>query len=101
MLQGYQTEDNYDTSYSKAPGYKGIKAQSSLDYRYFNEDVGYGLVFMSRLGAQVGVPTPHMDSIITIVSTIMQRDYRKEQRRTMETLGLGSMTADELDRLLA
>ena len=101
MLQGYQTENNYSTSYSKAPGYRGIKAQSSLDYRYFNEDVGYGLVFMSRLGAQVGIPTPHMDSIITIVSTIMQRDYREEQKRTMETLGLGGMSADELDLLLA
>jgi len=101
MLQGYQLENNYSTSYSKAPGYKGIKAQSSLDYRYFNEDVGYGLIFMSRLGAQIGVPTPHMDSIITIVSTIMQRDYRKEQKRTMDTLGLGGMSAEELDRLLA
>ena len=101
MLQGYQTENNYNTSYSKAPGYKGIKAQSSLDYRYFNEDVGYGLIFMSRLATQIGVPTPHMDSIITIVSTIMQRDYRNEQKRTMDTLGLGGMSADELDRLLA
>jgi opine dehydrogenase len=101
LLQGYQTENNYNTSYSKAPGYKGIKAQSSLDYRYFNEDVAYGLVFMSRLAAQIGVPTPHMDSIITIVSTIMQRDYRNERRRTMDTLGLGGMNAYELERLLA
>jgi opine dehydrogenase len=101
MLQGYQKENNYNTSYSRAPGYRGIKAQSSLDYRYFNEDVGYGLIFMSRLGAQIGVATPHMDSIITLVSTIMQRDYRKEQKRTMETLGLGGKSAEELDKLLA
>lgn len=100
MLQGYQTENNYNTSYSKAPGYKGIKAQSSLDYRYFNEDVGYGLIFMSRLGTQIGVATPHMDSIITLVSTIMQKDYRKEQKRTMDTLGLGGKSAEELDKLL-
>ena len=101
MLQGYQTENNYNTSYQKAPGYKGIKAQSSLDYRYFNEDVGYGLVFMSTLGAQIGVPAPHMDSIITLVSTIMQRDYRKERKRTMETLGLSGKNAEELEKLLA
>lgn len=101
ILQGYQTENNYDTSYQKAPGYKGIKAQSSLDYRYFNEDVGYGLVFMSGLGAQIGVPTPHIDSIITIVSTIMQRDYREERKRTMETLGLAGKSADDLKKLLS
>jgi opine dehydrogenase len=96
MLQGYQMENNYDSSYQRAPGYKGIKAQSGLDYRYFNEDVGYGLVFMSNLGAQIGVPTPNMDAIITVVSTLMQRDYRGEQKRTMKTLGLTDKTLDEL-----
>ena len=101
MLQGYQTENNYNTSYQKAPGYKGIKAQSSLDYRYFNEDVGYGLVFMSNLGAQVGVPTPNIDAIITVVSTIMQRDYGGEQKRTMKTLGLADMSLDELRKLIS
>ena len=99
-LQGYQTENNYNTSYQKAPGYKGIKAQSNLDYRYFNEDVGYGLIFMSSLGAQIDVPTPHMDSIITIVSTLMQRDYRKEQKRTIETLGFAGKSAEDLKKLL-
>ena len=101
MLQGYQTENNYDESYKKAPGYRGIKAQSSLDYRYFNEDVGFGLVFMSGLGAQIGVPTPIMDSIITIVSTIMQRDYRREQKRTMETLGLAGKSVENLIKLIS
>ncbi len=101
ILQGYQTENNYDTSYQKAPGYKGIKAQSSLDYRYFNEDVGYGLVFMSELGAQIDVPTPNMDSIITIVSTLMQRDYKKGKKRSMETLGLAGKSVEDLKKLLS
>lgn len=101
ILQGYQTENNYDTSYQKAAGYKGIKAQSSIDYRYFNEDVGYGLVFMSGLGAQISVPTPHMDSIITIVSTLMQRNYKKEQKRSMETLGLAGKSVEDLKKLLS
>jgi opine dehydrogenase len=101
ILQGYQTANNYDTSYQKAPGYKGIKAQSSLDYRYFNEDVGYGLVFMSELGAQIGVPTPNMDSIITIVSTLMQRDYKTEKKRSMEALGLACKSVEDLKKLLS
>jgi len=101
VLQGYQTEDNYDTSYQRAPGYRGIKAQSSLDYRYFNEDVGYGLVFMSCLGAQIGVPTPIMDSIIAIVSTIMQRDYRGEGKRTVETLGLAGEGVEGIIELIS
>jgi opine dehydrogenase len=101
ILQGYQTENNYDTSYQKAPGYKGIKAQSSLDYRYFNEDVGYGLVFMSDLGAQISVPTPNMDSIITIVSTLMQRDYKTEKKRSIEAFGLAGKRVEDLKKLLS
>jgi opine dehydrogenase len=101
IIQGYQTENNYNSSYQKAPGFIGIKAQGSLDHRYFNEDVGYGLVFMSSLGAQIGVPTPHMDSIITIVSTLMQQDYRKEQNRTLESLGLAGKSTEDMKKLLS
>jgi len=100
MQQGYMQESTYDKGYSEAEGFKGIKAQSSLDYRYFNEDAGYGLVFMAELGKQVGVQTPIMDSIINIVSTIMKRDYRKEKMRTMESLRLGHYSLDELKQIL-
>lgn len=88
MLQGYFTVETYDTGYSTAPGFQGIKAQSQLDYRYFTEDVGYGLVFFSDLGRHLGVPTPLMDSMITIVSTVMDRDFRGEAKRTVAGLGL-------------
>lgn len=88
MLQGYFTVETYDTGYSTAPGFQGIKAQTQLDYRYFTEDVGYGLVFFSDLGRHLGVPTPLMDSMITIVSTVMDRDFRGEAKRTVAGLGL-------------
>jgi opine dehydrogenase len=88
MLQGYQAIDSYDIGYSTAPGYKGIMAQTSLDYRYFNEDVGYGLVYMTDFARYIGVETPIMDSIINIASVIMQRDYRAEGARTLKKLGL-------------
>lgn len=88
MLQGYQAIDSYDIGYSTAPGYKGIMAQTSLDYRYFNEDVGYGLVYMTDFARYIGVETPIMDSIINITSVIMQRDYRAEGARTLKKLGL-------------
>jgi len=47
-------EATYDNGFITSPGFEGVKAQSSLDYRYFNEDVGYGLVFLQKLGEQVG-----------------------------------------------
>ncbi|MGD8336349.1 MAG: NAD/NADP octopine/nopaline dehydrogenase family protein [Desulfobacterales bacterium] len=101
VMQGYMTEATYDNGFITAPGFEGVKAQSSLDYRYFNEDVGYGLVFLQKLGEQVGVDTPVMSAVITLVSLLMNRDYMGEAQRTMETLGLSEHTAKELEKLLA
>jgi len=101
VMQGYMTEATYDNGFVTAPGFAGVKAQSSLDYRYFNEDVGYGLVFLQKLGEQVGVATPIMSAVITMASLLMNRNYIGEARRTMESLGLSNHTAEELDQLLA
>jgi opine dehydrogenase len=101
VLQGYMTEATYDTGFVTAPGFAGVKAQPGLDYRYFNEDVGYGLVFLQNLGTQVGVATPVISAVITLVSLVMDRDYQGEARRTMESLGLSKYTAQELAALLA
>ena len=101
VMQGYMTEATYDNGFITSPGLAGVKAQPSLDYRYFNEDVGYGLVFLQKLGEQVGVATQAMSAVITLVSLLMNRDYVGEARRTMETLGLSKHTAEELETLLA
>ena len=100
MRQGYMLENNYGIGYRKAPGFLGIGAQPQLDHRYLNEDVGYGLVFMSMLARQVGVETPGMDSIVHLASVLMDRDYRAEALRTPESLGVGGLTAEQLLELL-
>ncbi len=99
MRQGYMLADNYGEGYRKAPGFLGIGAQPQLDHRYLNEDVGYGLVFMSALGRQVGVATPTMDAIIHVTSVLMQRDYAGEALRTPATLGIDQRSAAELGAL--
>jgi len=99
MRQGYMLEHNYGSGYREAPGFLGIGAQPQLDHRYLNEDVGYGLVFMSRLARQVGVKTPTMDSIIQITSVLMNRDYAAEALRTPESLGIGGRSVEELGSL--
>ncbi|MEA2170416.1 MAG: opine dehydrogenase [Solirubrobacteraceae bacterium] len=99
MKQGYMTEANYSTGYSKAPGFLGIGAQPRLDHRYLTEDVGYSLVFFTDLAARIGVPTPVMDSLITIASTVLARDFRAEGKRTMTTLGLDGMSPEQLAAL--
>jgi opine dehydrogenase len=98
--QGYMEEVTYDRGYAEAPGFRGIMAQQSLNHRYLNEDVGYGLVFWLRLGEQIGVETPNIAAVIQVASTLMGRDYLAEAPRTMETLGLSKDSVDELGQLL-
>jgi len=99
MRQGYMLADNYGSGYREAPGFLGIGAQPQLDHRYLNEDVGYGLVFMSNLARQVGVDTPTMNAIIQVTSVLMNRDYAGEALRTPESLGIADRSAAELGGL--
>ena len=99
IAQGYQAVNNYSTGYSEAPGFRGIKAQPRLDYRYFNEDAGYGLVFLTDLAHAIGVATPNMDALLRLSSVVTGRDYESEQARTMAGLGLDGYTLDDLRAL--
>lgn len=100
-IQGYMADTSYDVGYSKAPGFRGIKAQKSLNYRYFNEDVGYGMILLHDLAEQVKVETPVIDSMITIVSTVMQKNYLAEAPRTMKTLNLDGLAAEDLRKIVS
>ncbi len=99
MRQGYMLADDYGEAYRTAPGFQGIGAQPGLDHRYLNEDVGYGLVFMSRLARQLGVEVPTMEAVIHLASVLMARDYAGEALRTPESLGIGGYDAEALARL--
>lgn len=99
MRQGYMLAENYGAAYREAPGFLGIEAQPQLNHRYLHEDVGYGLVFMSRLARQVGVETPTIDAIIQVTSVLMARDYPHEAPRTPDALGIGDLSAEELGDL--
>jgi opine dehydrogenase len=99
IAQGYQAEDNYSTGDSQAPGFRGIRAQSQLDYRYFNEDAGFGLVFLTDLARAIGVPTPNMDAVLRLSSIVTGRDYEAEQARTMASLGLAGYGLPQLRAL--
>jgi len=101
LRQGYMTDASYEDGYRTAPGFQGIKAQPSLDHRYLNEDVGYGLVFLASLGGQLGVGTPIMDSVIVLTSRLMNRDYRAEAPHTPATLGIEGLDARALAELVS
>ncbi len=76
-----------------------IIGPTSLKDRYITEDLPFGLVPRSELGRLANVPTPIIDSIVSIGSVVCQEDYWKSGR-TLEALGLEGLTKDEIVRLI-
>jgi opine dehydrogenase len=72
-----------------------LKGPPTLDHRYINEDVGWGLVPWSEMGRAYGVPTPVMDALITIGSTLNGKDYRRDGL-TLARVGLEGIPQEEL-----
>lgn len=99
VRQGYMLDADYGSGYRTAPGFRGIGAQPGLAHRYLDEDVGYGLVFLSALGRQLEVPTPTIDAVIHLASLLRGRDYRTEAARTPASLGIDGLSAADLARL--
>jgi len=102
---GYTTEhaaevgSAYVALQESAPN-RWVKGPPTLDHRYINEDVGWGLVPWSELGRSFGVATPTMDALIVLGGVLNHRDYRAEGL-TLERLGLVGMDADEVARHVA
>ena len=68
---------------------------SGSNHRYVTEEIPYGLVPMSELAQKIGMPTPNIDAIITLASTVNGVDYRATGR-TLESLGMGGDSFDEV-----
>lgn len=80
--------------------FRGLIGPTSADHRYISEDAGTCVSLMISLGELTGVPVPLSRAIVTMASAINQVDYLGNGR-TLEKLGLGGFTVDELNRYLA
>jgi opine dehydrogenase len=104
FTMGYTTEAAYRTglayeAFHQSEPDRWIKAPTTLDHRYFLEDIPYGVVPYSELGRLAGVPTPIIDSIIHLASVARRRDFRA-QGLTLERMGLGGVPREKLRTLL-
>jgi opine dehydrogenase len=55
-----------------------LMAPSTLNSRYLTEDISFGLVPWSSIGHNWGLPTPTIDAIIQIGSTMLGADFVNE-----------------------
>lgn len=92
----YKSHRTYESLYdvlhnSPVYGGHGVDSPKSMTYRYLSEDVPFLLVPVSEFGSVANVPTPVIDSIITLAETVNGVLYRKTGR-TLEKMGLGGMS---------
>jgi opine dehydrogenase len=67
----------------------------SVNSRYLTEDIPIGCHVYHELGKKFGVATPTIDSMISMASTMLDRDFYKEGL-TLDDLGIGHMNKEEL-----
>lgn len=81
------------------PGYKGVRAPSTLAHRYIYEDVPMSLVPMVSMGKLTGVNTPILRSLIHLASAMSSQDFW-EVGRTVDNIGLVGKSVKEI-RMIA
>ncbi len=80
-------------------GDPAFPAPAAVDTRYITEDLPYGLAPWSAIGRMWGIPTPTLDSVVHVASTMLERDYFSEGL-TVEDLGIAGMKPQEVKAML-
>ena len=85
-------EEKYENFYGDGP--------FDLENRYITEDVPVGCYLMSQLGKKYNVPTPIIDAMILLASTMLKRDLAAQSKYTLDYLEIGHMTHEQLQDYL-
>jgi opine dehydrogenase len=70
-------------------------APDSLRHRFLVTDVAGGLVAWASMGKLAGVPTPHIDAIVTTAGAAAKRNFW-EEGRNLRNLGLENKSVSEI-----
>jgi opine dehydrogenase len=106
----YPFEDHYNPAgntewmYGKKAHTDLVKSEKwredlSFAHRYIVEDVKCNLALMASIGDLCRVETPIADALLTLLGAICGENFR-ETGRTLETLGVGHLSLEELNTLL-
>lgn len=78
------------------PGYYAeLRGPEQLRHRYLLENIPFGFVPVSELGAAAGVKTPVIDGLIAVSCALLGSSLIDEAR-TLSTLGLDGLSLDEI-----
>lgn len=88
----------YDVFHNSEPN-RSIRAPSSIDHRFFNEDIPYGLILLAELGRLANVVTPASNAVIMLAETATGRSFW-ELGLTLKRMGIEGLSVGDLKRFL-
>jgi len=94
--QGFGGATYYEAVHT-TPVHGAARAPSSVDHRYFTEDLPFGLVPIVEIGSALGMRLPATRGLIDVVGALTGVDFWSTGR-TLERLGLAGMNASEMRR---
>lgn len=80
---------------TSVPNYRHSKGPDTLQHRFLHEDICSTLVPAQELAQLASIKTPMIDSLISIMSVVTQRDLRKEGRN-LASYGLNGLSYNEV-----
>jgi opine dehydrogenase len=80
-------------------GSPAFTAPATVDTRYLNEELPFGLAPWSAIGRMLGIPTPNIDAVIRMASTMLGNDYFT-LGLTVEDLGIEGMAPEDLKAMI-
>lgn len=89
----------YEACHESVLAKSGPMAPSSLNHRFLEEDVPFGLIPMMEIGRFLEVETPIMEITTRLASIMNQTDYHKIGL-TLEKMGLAGIRRKDLDKIL-
>jgi len=87
--------DNLTDIVRSNKAYWEISGQKKLDTRYIYEDIPTGLIPMISLAKKAGTPHERMQTIASLGGFMLKKDFTATGR-TLENLGLASMSVEEI-----
>ena len=75
---------------------EGNTGPNNINHRYITEDIPVGCKIYHDLGKKFGVPTPIIDSMITLGGAMHEKNFFKETKYDLDYLGIGHMTKEQL-----
>lgn len=78
------------------PSNEGNTGPNTINHQYMTEDVPIGCKIYHDLGVKYGVPTPIIDSMITLAGAMHKKSFFTEIKYNLNYIGIDGMSKEEL-----